>query len=103
MKKVRIEIDHGHGIATRYGHLRDILVTPGQEISHGQQIGTMGNSGRSTGPHLHYEVRSHDKALDPIRFLEAGGEATGGDFGHFISEMDQWTERPLTGALLLDD
>ena len=67
-----IEIDHGHGITTRFAHLSKILVEHGQPIERGQKIGTLGNSGRSTGPHLHYEIRSWDQTLNPIKFLEAG-------------------------------
>ena len=67
-----IEIDHGHGITTRYAHLSKILVEHGQQIARGQQIATLGNSGRSTGPHLHYEIRAWDQTLNPINFLEAG-------------------------------
>ncbi len=67
-----IEIDHGHGVATRYAHLGKILVEVGQRIGHRQEIGVMGNSGRSTGPHVHYEVRYGDQPLDPMKFLTAG-------------------------------
>jgi murein DD-endopeptidase MepM/ murein hydrolase activator NlpD len=64
-------IDHGYGITTRYGHMKDINVKKGQKVSPGQQIGRQGSSGRSTGQHLHYEVRFNGKALDPEKFLEA--------------------------------
>jgi len=67
-----IEIDHGYGIRTRYGHLRKILVKPGQEVSHRDKIGLLGTSGRSTGPHVHYEVLLKGKPLDPMNFLKAG-------------------------------
>lgn len=67
-----IEIDHGHGITTRFAHLSKILVEHGQQIARGQKIATLGNSGRSTGPHLHYEIRAWDRTLNPINFLEAG-------------------------------
>lgn len=73
-----IEIDHGHGIATRYAHLGKILVETGQLIERGQKIGTLGSSGRSTGPHLHYEVRSGERDLNPVKFLEAGAHAIEG-------------------------
>jgi murein DD-endopeptidase MepM/ murein hydrolase activator NlpD len=73
-----IEIDHGHGIATRYAHLGKILVEAGQQVERGQKIGTLGNSGRSTGPHLHYEVRSGERDLNPVKFLEAGAHAIEG-------------------------
>lgn len=67
-----IEIDHGLGIRTRYGHLRKILVKPGQEVGHREKIGLLGSSGRSTGPHVHYEVLVNGKPVDPGNFLEAG-------------------------------
>ena len=67
-----VEIDHGHGIRTRYAHLRKILVKVGDEVDHRQKIGLVGNSGRSTGPHVHYEVRYQNKARNPMKFLKAG-------------------------------
>lgn len=67
-----IEIDHGNGISTRYAHLRRINVSVGDEVSARQVIGQLGNTGRSTGPHVHYEVRYHGEPLDPLPFLEAG-------------------------------
>jgi len=67
-----IEIDHGNGITTRYGHLRRINVSVGDEVSARQVIGQLGSTGRSTGPHVHYEVRFHGEPLDPLPFLEAG-------------------------------
>lgn len=67
-----IEIDHGSGITTRYGHLGKILVKEGETVKRGQVIGLQGSSGRSTGPHLHYEVRNNNKPFDPAKFLKAG-------------------------------
>jgi murein DD-endopeptidase MepM/ murein hydrolase activator NlpD len=67
-----IVIDHGFGITTRYGHLSKINVKKGQIINAGQVIGVQGNSGRSTGHHLHYEVRYKNKALNPRKFIKAG-------------------------------
>lgn len=64
-----IEIDHGNGLITRYGHLSRIEVEPGQPISRGQLIGFVGSTGRSTGPHLHYELRVGAKPINPRRFL----------------------------------
>ncbi len=67
-----VEIDHGDGVATRYGHMSQVLVEEGQEIKPGALIGKIGSTGRSTGPHLHYEVRIDGEAVDPSRFLAAG-------------------------------
>lgn len=67
-----VEIDHGNGLATRYGHLSEIGVKVGDVIKIGQVIGAVGSTGRSTGPHLHYETRIDGEAVDPQRFLRAG-------------------------------
>ena len=64
-----VEIDHGRGYATRYGHNDEILVTPGDKVSKGQAIALLGNSGRSTGPHVHFEVHRNGKAINPIDFV----------------------------------
>lgn len=64
-----IEIDHGNGLVTRYGHLSKIDVEIGQTLSRGQLMGYIGSTGRSTGPHLHYELRLGDKPINPRRFL----------------------------------
>ncbi|HMT44990.1 MAG TPA: M23 family metallopeptidase, partial [Chakrabartia sp.] len=66
-----IELEHGKGIQTRYGHLSSILVAPGATIKRGQMIGLMGSTGRSTGSHLHYEVRIDGAAVNPIPFLQS--------------------------------
>jgi murein DD-endopeptidase MepM/ murein hydrolase activator NlpD len=67
-----VEIDHGNGISTRYGHLSEIDVKLGQPVRIGQTIGRVGSTGRSTGPHLHYETRIEGDAVDPQKFLRAG-------------------------------
>ena len=64
-----VEINHGKGIATRYGHLSRILVADNARVTRGQMIGMMGSTGRSTGPHLHYEVRIDGHAVNPLPFL----------------------------------
>jgi murein DD-endopeptidase MepM/ murein hydrolase activator NlpD len=66
-----IEIDHGRGITTRFGHLSAILVRPGEHITRGELIGRMGSTGRSTGTHLHYEVRIDGRAVNPIPFMKS--------------------------------
>jgi murein DD-endopeptidase MepM/ murein hydrolase activator NlpD len=78
-----IMIDHGHGISTRYGHLSGFAVTAGQEVHRGNTIGYVGLSGRSTGPHLHYEVRINDTPVNPYKYLRmtvahSGGYQPGG-------------------------
>ncbi|UVK37266.1 peptidoglycan DD-metalloendopeptidase family protein [Mesorhizobium sp. AR10] len=67
-----VEVDHGNGFSTRYGHLSEIDVTVGEKLDAGAVIGKTGSSGRSTGPHLHYEVRHNGEAIDPLRFLTVG-------------------------------
>ncbi len=67
-----ITIDHGLGIKTRYGHLRRLNVKKGQKVKIGQMIGQLGNSGRSTGAHLHYEILVDGKPVNPIKFIKAG-------------------------------
>ena len=67
-----VEIDHGNGFATRYGHLSGIDVEVGQAVRIGQIVGRLGSTGRSTGPHLHYETRVDGDAVDPQKFLRAG-------------------------------
>lgn len=64
-----IEIDHGNGLKTRYGHLSKIDVEVGDQISRGQIMAFVGSTGRSTGPHLHYELRLNDRPINPRRFL----------------------------------
>lgn len=66
-----IEIEHGQGIQTRYGHLSQILVAPNARIKRGDLIGRMGSTGRSTGSHLHYEVRLDGRAVNPMPFLQS--------------------------------
>ena len=64
-----IEVDHGNGLKTRYGHLSKIDVNVGDSLTRGQLMGAVGSTGRSTGPHLHYELRLNDRPINPRRFL----------------------------------
>jgi murein DD-endopeptidase MepM/ murein hydrolase activator NlpD len=73
-----VEVDHGNGLATRYGHLSAINVKVGQTIRIGQVIGRLGSTGRSTGPHVHYETRVNGEAVNPAKFLNAGAKLLGG-------------------------
>jgi len=83
-----IVVDHGHGVLTLYGHLSAIAVMPGQHVLRGQIIGYVGQSGRATGPHLHYEVRVHKVPVNPHKYLrttfeeadvsDLGGTKSGG-------------------------
>ena len=66
-------IAHGYGLTTRYGHMSAITVRPGQRIKRGDVIGKVGNTGRSTGPHLHYEVRMDGEPLNPIGYMLDNG------------------------------
>ena len=72
-----IEIDHGNGLTTRYGHLSKLGVKEGDSVQRGQLIALIGSTGRSTGPHLHYELRLDEKAINPRRFLPPEPSAVG--------------------------
>lgn len=67
-----VEINHGNGYATRYAHMSQIAVAVGQSVVGGDRVGLAGSTGRSTGPHLHFEVRRGGSAIDPARFIAAG-------------------------------
>ena len=73
-----VEVDHGNGLTTRYGHLSQILVSEGQSVDADAVIGKLGSTGRSTGPHLHYETRIDGEPVNPLRFLKAGERLFGG-------------------------
>jgi murein DD-endopeptidase MepM/ murein hydrolase activator NlpD len=67
-----IDVDHGHGFITRYAHLEEINVRPGQQVTKGTKIGTVGNSGGSIAPHLHYEVIFNNENVDPLNYMIEG-------------------------------
>ncbi len=67
-----VDVDHGGGFVSRYAHLNRIVAKKGQEVVIGDKLGTMGSTGRSTGPHLHYEVLFHGKQYNPVEFIKAG-------------------------------
>jgi len=69
-----IEINHGEGLTTRYGHNKDLLVSVGDVVNKGQKIARMGSTGRSTGPHVHYEILRNNKQIDPIKFVYRKGK-----------------------------
>jgi murein DD-endopeptidase MepM/ murein hydrolase activator NlpD len=71
---IMVEIDHGNGLATRYAHMSEVLVGEGEAVDKGAVLGRLGSTGRSTGPHLHYEVRVDGEPVDPERYLRAGAD-----------------------------
>ena len=73
-----VEINHGGGLATRYGHMSEIDVSVGDKVRIGQIIGKIGSTGRSTGPHVHYETRVDGEPVNPQKFLDAGDKLFGG-------------------------
>ena len=90
-----VELSHGKGIDTRYGHLSAMLVRPGDHVTQGQLIGRMGSTGRSTGTHLHYEVRIDGQAVNPRRFLEASS--------YVLAAQGSGMEAGNVGPVLEDD
>jgi len=67
-----VEINHGNGYSTRYGHNESVLVSVGDTVRKGQALSLMGSTGRSTGPHVHFEVRFKGKTVDPKKYILAG-------------------------------
>ena len=90
-----VELDHGKGLATRYGHLSAILVQPGAHVRQGQLIARMGSTGRSTGTHLHYEIRLDGRAINPRPFLEASG--------YMLAAQGREAQGPVVPQLVADD
>ena len=72
-----VEVEHANGLSTRYAHMSAVSVAVGQVVKTGTVVGRVGSTGRSTGPHLHYETRINDEAVDPTRFLRAGARLLG--------------------------
>ena len=72
-----VEIDHGNGVVSRYAHMSKVVARKGSRIKKGAVVGKVGSSGRSTGPHLHFETRIRGKAVNPSSFLLAGVELRG--------------------------
>ena len=72
-----VQLNHGRGYQTRYAHMQKILVRAGQYVRRGTVIGLVGSTGRSTGPHLHYEVRYKGKAIDPTPYMKGRGRVAG--------------------------
>ena len=66
-----VEINHGNGYRTRYGHNSKLLVKPGDRVLKGQQIAAMGSTGRSTGPHVHFELMLNGATVNPAQYLDA--------------------------------
>jgi murein DD-endopeptidase MepM/ murein hydrolase activator NlpD len=79
-----LEVDHGHGVVTRYSHLEEITVRAGQKIKKSQTLGTIGSSGGSIAPHLHYEVILNGENLDPVKFFAEGLNA--GQFHELVNK-----------------
>lgn len=93
-----VKVEHGRGIETRYAHLSAITVRPGQRIRRGELIGKMGSTGRSTGSHLHYEVRIDGRAVNPIPFMKSTDYLLAMRNRGNASSMDQVALGGPTGA-----
>jgi len=72
-----VEINHGNGVSTRYGHCQKVLVKVGDKVVQGQRIGLMGSTGRSTGPHVHYEVLKNGRQVNPAKFVSITRQISG--------------------------
>jgi len=87
-----VMVDHGYGYRTIYAHLHDILVERGDTVKRGQVIGTLGNTGRSTGPHLHYEVRKWNRPVDPFNYYF--NDITAEQYEQMIAESEK-SRKPM--------
>jgi len=85
----QVVLDHGHEVLTVYGHLSAIAVLPGQHVVRGQVIGYVGQSGRATGPHLHYEVRVHNVPVNPHKYLRTTYEQVAALYGNTLPAPGQ--------------
>ncbi|MBR0239910.1 MAG: M23 family metallopeptidase [Bacteroidales bacterium] len=92
-----IIIDHGFGYKTRYAHLKSIDVVEGMKVRRGEKIGQSGNSGKSTGPHLHYEVLYRDKHVNPMNYLDR--EMSPEDYETMVKQAAAASERMSPGQL----
>jgi murein DD-endopeptidase MepM/ murein hydrolase activator NlpD len=66
-----VEVNHGNGYVTRYGHNKEVLVKVGDKVAKGDELALMGSTGRSTGPHVHFEVLYNGRSQDPIKYISA--------------------------------
>ena len=86
-----VEIDHGNGVVSRYAHNDHLFIRAGEKVMRGQKISTVGMTGRTTGPHLHYEIHINGRSVNPKRFLEIA------PIQHFDSPVEQPTLVQATG------
>lgn len=84
-----VVVDHGYGYKTRYAHLSKIRVEKGQQVRRGERVGDLGNTGRSTGPHLHYEVLYRNRPVNPINYL--GRDMSKDDYRKIIESVEETT------------
>jgi len=105
-----VEIDHGKGIETRYGHMSALLVKPGERVRQGQMIGRMGSTGRSTGTHLHYEVRIDGQPVNPKPFMDASvyvlaaqseAESSTGPVGPVLKREVAAADEPASSGMMM--